>query len=303
MDIREIDLNLLRLFDAVYRFGNVSRAAASLNLSQPAASQGLTRLRRQLRDALFVRAPGGVRPTPRGRRLALAIQAAIVAIEGALNEGERFDPAQSRIAYRLCLSDIGESHMLPTLMAALHREAPGMKVESLPLPHGEIRDSLDAGVIDFAMGFLPSIHGMQQAQLARDRYALLLREDHPLLERRARGAPTIRDLARLDYVAVRTHPETLRILQDLGLDDHLRLVAAHLLAVPTIVKNTDLAVLMPRSIARHIAEAGDHAVAEPPMPHNEIIVSLYWSKRFEADPAHIWMRQLLIRLFRTRQDR
>jgi DNA-binding transcriptional LysR family regulator len=303
MDIRQIDLNLLRLFDAVYRLGNVSRAAASLNLSQPAASQGLTRLRRRLRDALFVRAPGGVRPTPRGRRLALAVQTAIAAIEGALNEGERFDPTPSRIAYRLCLSDIGESHMLPTLMAALHRDAPGIKVESLPLPHAEIADSLDTGVIDFAMGFFPSIHGAQQAQLMRDRYALLLREGHPLLERPARGAPAVRDLAQLEYVAVRSHPETLRILQDLGLDERLRLTAAHLLAVPVIVKTTDLAVLMPRSIARRIAEAGDHAVAQPAMPHNEITVSLYWSKRFEADPAHVWMRQLLVRLFRTRQDR
>jgi len=187
MDIRDLDLNLLRLFDAVYRMGNVSRAAATLNLSQPAASQGLTRLRRRLRDALFVRAPGGVRPTPRARRLALAIQAAIAVIEDALNEGERFDPAQSSIAYRLCLSDIGESHMLPTLMAALRREAPGIRVESLPLPHGEIRDSLDAGVIDFAMGFLPSVRGTQQAQLVQDRYAVLLRADHPQLERRARG--------------------------------------------------------------------------------------------------------------------
>lgn len=303
MNIRDIDLNLLRLFDAVYRLGNVSRAAASLNLSQPAASQGLTRLRRRLRDALFVRAPGGVRPTPRGRRLALAIQTAIATIEGALNDGERFEPAQSRIAYRLCLSDIGESHMLPALMAALHREASGIRVESLPLSHGEIHDSLDAGVIDFAMGFVPSIHSTQQAQLMHDRYALLLREDHPLLERRARGAPTVRDLALLEYVAVRSHPETLRILQDLGLDERLRLTTTHLLAVPAIVKATDLGVLMPRSIARRIAEAGDHAVAEPDMPHNEITVSLYWSKRFEADPAHVWMRQLLIRLFRSRQDR
>ena len=70
------DLNLLRLFDAVYRLRSVSRAALALGLSQPAASQGLTRLRLQLRDALFVRAGGGVRPTPRAERLATAVQQA-----------------------------------------------------------------------------------------------------------------------------------------------------------------------------------------------------------------------------------
>ncbi len=300
MDIRDIDLNLLRLFDAVHRFGNVGRAAASLNLSQPAASQGLTRLRRRLRDALFVRAPGGVRPTPRASRLALAIQAAIATIEDALNEGERFDPARSRMTYRLYLSDIGEAHLLPTLMAALRREAPAVSVRCSPLPHREIRDSLDAGVIDFAMGFLPSVRGTQQVQLVQDRYAVLLRADHPLLERRARGAPTVRDLSRLDYAAVYPHSETSRILQDLGLEERLRLTAAHLLAMPSIVRATDLAVLMPRSIARRIAETGDLAAAEPPLPHNEITVSLHWSKRFEPDPAHAWMRQLLVRLFKKR---
>lgn len=300
MDIRDLDLNLLRLFDAVYRFGNVSRAAASLNLSQPAASQGLTRLRRRLGDALFVRAPGGVRPTPRGHRLALAAQTAIATIEGALHEGERFDPTRSRMTYRLYLSDIGEAHLLPTLVAALRREAPAVRVESSPLPHGEIRDSLDAGVIDFAMGFLPSVRGTQQTPLMQDRYAVLVRADHPLLERRARGAPTVRDLARLDYIAVRSHPETSRILQDLGLEERLRLTAAHMLAMSAIVKATDLAVFMPRAIARRIAEAGDHAAAEPPLPRGDITVSLHWSKRFEADPAHVWMRQLLIRLFKTR---
>lgn len=303
MDIRKIDLNLLRLFDAVYRHGNVGRAAASLNLSQPAASQGLTRLRRQLRDALFVRSPGGVRPTPRGRRLALGIQTAIAAIESALGEIEHFEPARSDISYRFSLTDIGESHMLPRVMAALHREAPGIRLESLPLPQGDIRDALDSGVIDFAMGFLPSLQGTQRVQMMHDRYVLLLRADHPLLVRRTRGAPTVRDLAQLQYVGVRSHPETLHILQELGLNERLRLTASQLLAAPSVVEATDLAVLMPRTIARRFADAGGYAIAEPSLPHNEITVSLHWSKRFEPDPAHAWMRQLLMRLFKARQDR
>jgi DNA-binding transcriptional LysR family regulator len=302
MDIRKIDLNLLRLFDAVYRLGNVSRAAEALNLSQPAASQGLTRLRRGLRDALFVRAPGGVRPTPRGRRLALGIQSAIAAIEGALNEIEQFEPAQSGVAYRFSLTDIGESHMLPRVMAALRREAPGIRLESLPLPHAEIRDALDSGVIDFAMGFLPSVQGTQRVELMHDRYVLLLRAEHPLLERRVRGAAAVADLARLEYIGVRSHPETLHILHELGLSGQVRLTASQLLAAPPVVQATDLAVLMPRTIARRIAETEGQVIVEPSLPHNHITVSLHWSKRFEADPAHVWMRQLLMRLFRSRKS-
>jgi DNA-binding transcriptional LysR family regulator len=241
-----------------------------------------------------------VRPTPRGRRLALAVQSAIAAIEGALNEVEQFDPARSGLAYRLCLTDVGESHMLPKVMATLAREAPAVRLESVPLEQDEIRDALDSGVIDFAMGFLPAIRGTQRINLMHDRYVLLLRSGHPVLKRRSRGAPSLRDLGALEYVGVRSHPETLHILQELGLNAQLRLTASQLLAVPPIVEATDLAVLMPRTIARRVAREGRHAIAEPSLPHNEITVSLHWSKRFEADPAHVWMRELMIRLFGTR---
>ena len=96
MHIDSIDLNLLRLFDAVYRARSVSRAAEALGLTQPAASHGLGRLRLLLKDALFIRAPGGVAPTPRADRLAVAVQAALGTLEEALNEPDRFQPTDSR---------------------------------------------------------------------------------------------------------------------------------------------------------------------------------------------------------------
>ena len=96
MHIKDLDLNLLRLFDAVYRTRNVSRAAELLDLTQPAASQGLTRLRGLLNDPLFMRAGGGVQPTPRADRLADAVRLALAAIEQALAESAEFEPLQSR---------------------------------------------------------------------------------------------------------------------------------------------------------------------------------------------------------------
>jgi DNA-binding transcriptional LysR family regulator len=296
--IREIDLNLLRLFDAVYRLRSVSRAAEALQLSQPAASQGLGRLRLQVRDALFVRAGGGVRPTPRADRLAVAVQAAIATLEEALNEGERLDPRRARLVQRLHLSDIGEARFLPELMATLHREAPSVQVQSFPLPHAEIAGALDGGVIDFAIGFLPTVRGTQRSELLRDRYAVLLRAGHPLVNAKDRRGVRLSDLARLEYAAVRSHSETLRILQQLHLQERLRLTAAHFLALPAIVKRTDLAVVMPRNIARGFAAGGEFALIEPRLPQREFTVSLHWSRRFEPDPVHRWMRQLLLRLFK-----
>jgi DNA-binding transcriptional LysR family regulator len=295
VNIKDVDLNLLRLFDAVYRLRSVSRAAEALQLSQPAASQGLARLRAQVHDALFTRAGRGVRPTPRADRLATAVQSAIATLEEALNEGDRLDPRSARLVQRLHLSDIGEARFLPDLLATLHHEAPAVQVQSYPLPHDEISGALDAGVIDFAIGFLPTVRGTQRAELLRDRYALLLRAGHPLAHGRSLR---LAELARLEYAAVRSHSETLRILQQLKLHERVRLTAAHFLALPAIVQRTDLAVVMPRNIARGFAAGGEFTVVEPRLPQREFAVSLHWSRRFEPDPAHRWMRQLLLRLFK-----
>jgi len=300
MNINDVDLNLLRLFDAVYRLRSISRAADAVRLSQPAASQALTRLRLVLGDALFVRASGGVRPTPRAERLAGVVQAALGSIEEALNEGERFDPKQSRMTLKLHLSDIGEARLLPHLMASLHREAPGVRVQTYPLPHGEIPAALDSGTLDFAMGFLPSVRGTQKMELLHDRYAVLLRAGHPMIASGKNRRRSLHDLKQLEYVAVRSHSETLRILQQLDLEDRVKLTSAHFLALPAIVKETDLGVVMPHDIARGFVAADGYAVLEVRLPQSEFTVSVHWSKRFHSDPANRWMRELMIRLFREK---
>ena len=298
--IDTVDLNLLRLFDAVYRARNVSRAAEALGLTQPAASHGLTRLRLLLGDALFTRTPGGVAPTPRADRLAVAVQAALATLERALHEPDRFEPQVSRKTFRIHMSDIGEGRFLPALMARLRELSPGVRVETMPLAPGDIAAGLDSGKVDFAFGFLPGVKDTQRAQLLKDRYIVLLRQDHPFVRHRRSGQALLEALQELDYVAVRTHAETLRILQLLNLEDRLRLTTEHFMVLPAIVRATDLAVVMPRNIARGFAQEGGYAIVEPPFPLRDFTVSLHWSKRFEADPGNRWLRQVITELFSER---
>lgn len=297
MHINDIDLNLLRVFDAVYRARSVSRAAELLDLTQPATSQGLTRLRLLLKDALFVRAPGGVAPTPRAVRLAVAVQSALATLEQALNEAGQFNPMQSGKMFRIHMSDIGEARFLPDLMGALRRFAPGVRIETSPVASSDIAQALDSGRIDFAFGFLPAVKDTQRVQLLKDRYIVLLREGHPFAQRRRGGAALLKDLRQLEFVAVRTHSDTLRILELLQLEDRLRLTTEHFMVLPSIVKATDLAVVMPRNIAQIFAAAGGYAIIEPPFPLRDFTVSLHWSKRFEADPGNRWLRQTIVDLF------
>lgn len=302
MHINEIDLNLLRLFDAVYRQGNVSRAAAELDLTQPAASQGLMRLRRLLADPLFERAPGGVKPTPKAQHLADAVRQAMALLESAFNASTVFDPFQSRRSFRLHMSDIGEGRFLPGLMQALNQTAPGVRVETVFISSTELSQALDSGRVDFAFGFLPNLQGagLAKAQLLEDRYCVLLRQGHPFLAREQGGEAMPGDLLtrlrELEFVAVRSHSDTLRILQWLQLDDRIRLTTEHFTVLPSIVRATDLAVVMPRAIAQGF-DLG-YAVVDAPLPLRDFSVSLHWSKRFEAESAHQWMRGLIMTTFR-----
>ena len=296
MHIKDIDLNLLRLFDAVYRTRNVSRAAELLDLTQPAASQGLSRLRTLIQDPLFMRSAGGVQPTPKAQRLADPVRQALATLEQALGETAGFDPARSSRTFQIHMSDIGESRFLPELMVALREKAPGVRVQTRPVPREQIMESLDAGRIDFAFGFLPMVKDSQRVRLLEDRYVVLLREGHPFTRKRRSGPALLQALRELEFVAVRSHAETLRIVQQMQLEERLRLVTEHFLVLPSIVKATDLAAIMPRNIARGFE--GGYAIAEPAFPQRDFVVSLHWSRRFEGDPGNLWLRGVIEELFR-----
>jgi DNA-binding transcriptional LysR family regulator len=293
--LKDIDLNLLRLFDAVYRTRNVSRAAELLDLTQPAASQGLSRLRTLIQDPLFMRSAGGVQPTPKAQRLAEPVRQALSTLEQALGETAAFDPAQSSRTFQIHMSDIGESRFLPELMVALRERAPGVRVQTRPVPRDQIMEALDAGRIDFAFGFLPMVKESQRVRLLEDRYVVLLREGHPFTRKRRSGQALLHALRELEFVAVRSHAETLRIVQQMALEDRLRLVTEHFLVLPSIVQATDLAAIMPRNIARGLEGC---AIVEPAFPQREFVVSLHWSRRFEGDPGNRWLRSEIEALFK-----
>ena len=305
MNIKDLDLNLLRLFDAVWRTRSVSLAARQLGMSQPAASQGLARLRSMLGDALFERSGTGVRPTPRADRLAQAVQSALGTIEEALNTSQVFDPQRSARVLRVHLSDIGEARFLPDLVLALQRLAPGIRLEAMPLAHDKIGAALDNGQLDMAIGFLPEVGETLQQPLLTDRYVVLMRQGHPVARRwaelQASGnahADALQALlAELEFAAVRTHADTLRILDLMQWRHRLRLTVSHFLSLPGIVNSSDLAVLMPHNFAQGFAVAGELAIIEPDLPLRDFTVSMHWSQRFDKDPGLQWLRATVAQLF------
>ncbi len=293
MHIKDLDLNLLRIFDAVYRQRSVSRAGEVLGLSQPAVSQGLTRLRLAMKDALFTRAGRGVAPTATADTLAHAVQQALHLVGEALHGAARFDPATARRTFRLHMSDIGESEFLPGLMHEVRRLAPEVRIETRQLEYAQIENALDSNTIDAAFGYLPGVEHSCQQRLFMERYVVLARADHPLLV----GRPTPRHLGQLDYVVVRQHTETLRLLDTMQLQGRIRLSTPHFMVIPAIVAETDLAVLLPMRIATKFAQAGRFRFVQPRWGFADFGVGLHWSQRAQNDPANQWLRALAIGLF------
>lgn len=299
MNINNLDLNLLRLFDAIYARKKVSLAADQLGISQPAASQGLARLRVLLEDQLFVRAPGGVRPTPRGERLAVSIRHALDILEQGLAGADIFDPAHSQRVFRIhMMSDMGEDRFLPKLLAAMEKQAPRVRLETVTLPMLELVPAMDKGQVDFAFGSLPRLMGSRHMPLFDDQYVIMLGRHHPFLSGLKSSNVSAAKLHSLEFVGAQTHADTLRMLKLMGLEGRLRLVTEHFLVLPAIIHATHLCAVVPRSTAREFCKYRDFAILEPhDLPLRDFTISLYWGRRFDEDPAVVWFRELARQLF------
>jgi len=185
---------------------------------------------------------------------------------------------------------------LPDLMRVVRDAGAGLRIEAYQLEHDRITDALDQGKIDLAFGYLPTVTETQRCDMFDERYVVLIRSRHPLAAARASRAT----LAKLDYIVVRSHAETGRILQRLGFADRVRLVIPHFMVIPSIVGNTDLAVILPLQTAQLFSRDGAFRVLRPDLGTQDFAVSLHWSKRFEHDSANRWLRETTLGLFRRR---
>ena len=291
MQVNDIDLNLLKIFEAVYVERSVSRAAQRIGLTQPSVSHGLARLRTLFADALFVRIKGGVEPTPVARRIAPALVDALHAVQTVLDESLRFEPSTAKRVFRVHMSDLGEVVFLPPLIKALREEAPGLSLETRQIDWDELPSALENGVVDMAIGHLPSlIGGFAHQHLFREEYVTLRRASTT-----GRGGPRVP----ADYIAITSHPPTLAILRESGLVDRVKLSTPHFMVVPAILAEVDYAVIVPRTVARAFRRYGITRISPLPVPHRHFDVGLFWTRRLGSEPGHAWMRALLTRLFRS----
>jgi DNA-binding transcriptional LysR family regulator len=297
VNVGDLDLNLLRAFDAVLRDGSVTAAAGRLGLSQPAMSNALARLRRLLGDPLFTRTPGGMRPTPFAQQLAAPVQQALDLIRASLSQQTGFEPRTSDRIFRLQLTDVGEIAFLPPLLERLQRDAPRVRIETQHLPQDEVSDALATGEVDLAVGFLPELsQGVVQRHLFRDRYVCLVRADHP----RIRSRLTLAQFLAATHVLVSSrgsaHEIVEQTLRNQGVVRKIALRVPHFTVVPMILARTDHMVIVPEGLVRAITRFGRFKALKPPVDIPALDVKVHWHERFDQDPGIAWLRGVLVDL-------
>jgi DNA-binding transcriptional LysR family regulator len=155
--------------------------ADNLGLTQPAVSNSLARLRKLLGDELFLRTPAGMEPTPFADQLAESVTYALGMIHSALNQRSTFDPHSSSRSFTVGMTDIGEIYFLPTLVDRLRRLAPAVTLSTVRNTAVNLKDEMEAGKVDLAIGLLPQLKGgFFQRRLFRQRYVCLFRQGHRL---------------------------------------------------------------------------------------------------------------------------
>lgn len=290
MNIKNFDLNLLRVFVVVYRLRSVSRAADAIGLTQPAMSNALRRLREQCGDPLFTRSGRSMVPTVLANSLFAPLEAALAGIESSFAHVGDFRPESSTRTFRLLMSDVGEMVVLPRLMRALAAAAPGVSIEASRLPHADYAPALRSGQADLAIGNIGFLHtGFYQQHLFDDRYFCIARNGHPDLG----GKLTLgRYLAQGHVVSTAGSTDALveEALAARRQRRDVKLTVTHYHRCAAIVMQSDLIATVPGNAVMGMDGLQTYAL---PFRMPQARVRQFWHRRAHTDAAHKWLRQLI----------
>jgi DNA-binding transcriptional LysR family regulator len=298
-----IDLNLLVTLDAILRERSVTRAAAEVGLSQPAMSRALGRLRDLFDDPLLVRSGHRMVPTPRALELAAPLAACLDGIRRTLDPPGVFDPKLARRAFVVSALDTTQAVVLPALLERVARNrAEGIELSTAPLrSESETFAQLVSGRHDFAIGRFESLPpGIQRALLYRDRIVCVLRRDHP----RIRARLTLKRYLAESHLAAESftpieRPFTIEsLLAQQGLERRVVGRVENLAMAPFVVARTDLLCSAPLRTILPFAEGLGLRVLELPFAAPAFDLHLAWHERNDRDGGHIWLRDLILDLFR-----
>ena len=303
INFRTLDLNLLKMFDAVMLERNVTRAAERLSMTQPAASNALRRLREATREELFLPTSSGVVPTVHAQGLWPIVRNALRNLEQAFVP-QAFDARHDERLFTLAMSDATAALFVPVLVQALQRERSRVDLRVVDLRTRDPRPLLEQGEADAALGFFPDVRAALAAEsdtaltrlepLYQCQYACVMRRDHPLA---ADGALTLDTYCAADHLRVnfagRPRGFVDEALAQQGRRRRVMLTVTQFATAGSVVHQSDLLTVLPRSFVPATGFAPELALRPLPFELPAIEVGLLWHRRHEQDTAQRWLRETL----------
>ncbi|MEW6129153.1 MAG: LysR family transcriptional regulator [Acidobacteriota bacterium] len=300
MNLEAIDLNLLLVFEALMDERQVTRAAKRIGLSQPAMSNALTRLRRTFNDQLFIKTSTGMIPTPTAQTLSEPVHLALSKLREALDSKRAFNHTESRRTFHILANDYIEITLLMRLLQTLRARARGIKLRLHrprnlfePPTASELTESFDLA-ISLSPNPLVLDSSARSELLWEEGNVCIARKTHPLIQNKL----SIKQYAEADHIAVFYKQQGQGVIDTLlaqkGLSRRTVVHVPHFTTVPFAVSETDLIATIPESLAKKFSKQLKLQVLPLPIAIPPFRLTLLWHERFHNDPAHQWMRNLLI---------
>lgn len=300
MNWRTLDLNLLTVFDAVGQERSATRAAAKLNMTQPAISHALTRLRGSLQDDLFVRTPEGMEPTPYAERLIGPVRHALESLRTALDNAADFVPATADRSFVIAVDNRSAIVLAAPLVAAVAAEAPSVALDIRPSGTLDLAEQLDRGTLDMAIGGMAApAERFSDRRLFEEDFAALVRRGHPAA---VDGAISLEALGRFPHLILSSTREAADFM-DAELSRHgLRRqvgVRAPLLAATAALAQSDMIAVISELSARELARNAPLEAVRLPFQTPRLVTAMLWHRRVDGVGAHQWLRATVQRVTRA----
>lgn len=299
MHTTPLDLNLLRVFDAVMETHSISLAAHRIGLTQSSTSHALNRLREYFGDPLFVRARRVMEPTPRAIELARPISEALATLSNIVQRPRDFDPMTSTRTFSIAMTDIGQTMYLPRLVAYFNSMAPGVNLVVQQFSRHTLRDRVESGSVDLAIGPFTGLQaGFYQQRLYKNSWVCAFRRNHPRLQ----DGLTLEQFLSESHLLV-APPGTGEdggieaALGHLGRKRRIALRVPNFHVASKILSQSDLIASVPQAFLNVESSNQTMRWVELPFATQEVIVRQFWHERYHEDPENRWLRRITAELF------
>lgn len=295
MRYRRLDLNLLIALDVLLAEKSVTRSATRLNVTQPAMSGALARLREYFEDPLVTQIGRQMELTPLAQSLVGPVRDILMRIDAVIATEPAFEPAKSQRHFSITLSDYVVRVFLKDVLAQVHREAPGITFE-FRQSSDRVQEELESGEVDFVIG--PEIDVLTehpQHFLFEDTYTLIAWAGSTVVG----DTITLDDYLALNHVAFRTHRQGKPWLErwfDKRYGDIRRIdvAAQNFTLLPHLVVGTDRIATVQTRLAVQYARVLPIKLIPPPIELPTLVEIVQWHIHRDQDPAGQWLRKVLI---------